>query len=427
MVIKNGVIFDCKEKIDGKKLDILIKDGRIIKISPCINVSGEKSIDAGSMFVIPGLVDMHAHLREPGETQKENLESGSRAAARGGITTILVMPNTIPPLDNPDIIRSLVKKAALISPVSILFASCMTIKREGLIPVDIAKNREAGCAAFTDDGSSIQEIAVMAELCRLSAAEKVLLIEHPEIRALSKKSSVSYGELPGKYGMPGQPAEAESLAIWTLGSIAGLSGARVHFTHISTRKSAEAVGMLKKYYPGSITCDTTPHHLLLSEEDLIKNLDTNKKMNPPLRPEDDRQAIEDALRGGIIDAIATDHAPHTDEDKNGSFESAAFGTIGLETFLASTYTQLVRNKGLKILDWLQMVSAGPSRILGIESLSMKAGSRADITVFHPRRTIKVERENIVSKSKNSAFMGMSFYGKVEYTIAGGKIAYPFNK
>ncbi len=426
MVIKNGLVYDFEEKIGGRKLDILIKEGRIKKISPSIDAADGPVIDASSMYVIPGLVDLHAHLREPGETQKETLESGSRAAARGGITTLLAMPNTLPPADNPELISSLVKKAASIAPVSILFASCMTIKREGLYPVDIAKNREAGCAAFSDDGSSIQDLNVLIGLCRAAADQKVLLIDHPEIRALSGNGPVSYGQLPLKFGLEGQPAEAESLAIWTLGSAAGLFGAQVHFTHISTRKSAEAVRMLKSYYPGRISCDTTPHHLLLSEEDLLKILDTNKKINPPLRPEDDRRAVEEALCAGVIDAIATDHAPHTDEEKSRPFESAPFGTIGFETFLASTYTHLVRKRGLNVLDWLRMVTSSPSGILGIERGVIRTGGRADITVFHPGKKFTVEREAIISKSKNSAFLGMTFYGNVEYTIAGGRIAYPFN-
>ncbi|MGA2141954.1 MAG: amidohydrolase family protein, partial [Brevinematales bacterium] len=241
----------------------------------------------------------------------------------------------------------------------------------------------------------------------------------------SKDSPVSYGALPVKYALEGQPAESESLAIWILGSAAGLYGARVHFTHISTRKSAEAVEKLKAYYPGRITCDTTPHHLLLSENDLLNILDTNKKMNPPLRPEDDRQAIEDALFSGIIDAIATDHAPHTGEEKNRPFENAPFGTIGLETLLSSTYTYLVRNKGMAVPAWLSLVSAEPSRILGIEGGTLKAGGRADITVFNPHKTVKIERDSIVSMSKNSAFIGRIFYGSTEYTIVNGKIVYPF--
>ena len=199
----------------------------------------------------------------------------------------------------------------------------------------------------------------------------------------------------------------------------------MHFTHISTRKSAEAVEKLKAYYPGRISCDTTPHHLLLSEKELLESLDANKKMNPPLRPEDDRQAIEDALCRGIIDAIATDHAPHTGEEKNRPFESAPFGTIGLETFLSSTYTHLVRDKGMKLLDWLALVSAGPSGILGLESGTLREGARADITVFDPVKTVRVEKETIVSKSKNSAFLGRTFYGSIEYTIAGGQAVYPF--
>ncbi len=426
IIIKNGTVFNpgSHDAGRGQKLDILVKDGRIKKISANLETGGGTVIDAGSLFVIPGLVDLHCHLRDPGETRKETLESGARAAAKGGVTTLLAMPNTEPPIDNPGLISALIKRAAA-APVRILFASCMTKERKGLEIVNLRLNRDAGCAAFSDDGSSIQDIALLAELCRKAYAEGVLLLEHPEIKALSKNNPVSYGKVPSKTGLPGQPAEAESLAVWNLGTIAGLSGARVHFTHISTSKSVEAVKNLKEYYKGLITCDATPHHLLLSENSLLKELDANKKMNPPLRPEADRIAIEQALLDGTIDAIATDHAPHMENEKNKAFAKAPSGTIGLETFLASTYTHLVRKKGMKITSWLRLVSLNPSRILGLPGGLIKIGARADLTLFNPAKKFHVNRDNIESMSKNSAFLGMAFNGTVEYTISGGKIAYPF--
>ncbi len=424
MIIKNGIVFDCRNKIDGKKLDILIVKDRIKKIAHNIEEKNEPVIEARGLFVIPGLIDLHAHLREPGETHKETIGTGSRAAAKGGITTVLAMPNTKPPVDNPRLIAGLKEIAARDSVIRMLFASCMTKGRLGLEPVDFFRNKKAGCAAFSDDGSSAQDFEVMEKICLAAKHAKALLIEHPEVRALSKNRPLSYGAASKKYSLPGQPAEAESLAIWSLGTIAGMTGARVHFTHVSTQKSIEAVRALKDYYPGLITCDCTPHHLLLSESILLKKLDPDKKMNPPLRPEQDRKAIEEAVINGIIDALATDHAPHSEKEKNLPFEKAPFGAIGFETFLASTYTHLVKKKKVNILDWLKLITLQPARILGIESGRLETGGTASLTLFDPDKSFEIKKENMISRSKNSAFLGMRFSGCVEYTIAGGKTVFP---
>jgi len=423
MIIKNGIVFDSKNNINGKKLDIQIEKGKIKKIAQKISSENDRVINARERWVIPGIIDMHAHLREPGETQKETIETGTLSAARGGITTLLAMPNTIPPIDNPSIIKKikeLIGKKALIN---VLITSTITKKRAGKQVVSFRENKEAGCIAFSDDGSGLQNLEIMTEACKITAREKILLIEHPEIILLSQKAPLSYGKLSRRLNMTGQVAEAESLSILMLGTIAGINNARVHFTHISTSKSIDAIKLLKEYYPSLITCDCTPHHLILSEEILKNNLDTNKKMNPPLRPESDRKALEKAIFDGIIDAIVTDHAPHLEKEKSLGFQYAPFGTIGFETLLPSTYTFLVKEKGMKILDWLKLLTYKPAIILDINRGSIEKGKSADITIFNPRKKVIITREFFASKSRNSAFLGKKFYGYVEYTIVDGKIIY----
>lgn len=423
MLIKNGLVFDDQNGINGEALDILIEGDLIRKVGRNLSSKKEPVLDAKGNFVIPGLVDMHAHLREPGQEHKETILTGTRAAAKGGITTLLAMPNTSPPADNPAAIKDLNARIDKDALVEVLIASAMTRGRKGKEAVDFDKNRLAGCSAFSDDGSSVQDISLLMDICGKAKKENVLLIEHPEIELLSKGYPVNRGRLERLIGVKGQPSEAESLDILILGTIAGMTGAKVHFTHISTKVSLNAVKFLKKSYPGLFTCDCTPHHLALSEEDIHSTEDTSKKMNPPLRSEKDRRAMLKGLAKGWIDAVATDHAPHTDEEKAAGFEKAPFGSIGFETFLPVTFTTLVKNGDLTMLEWVRLVSASPARILGVERGMIAPGRRADLVLFDPNGKVPVTRDSIISKSKNSAFLGRSYYGAVQYTIHKGKTVF----
>lgn len=423
MLIRNGTVYDYANGIKGEKLDILIEGGRIRQIKKRITAEDKDVFQAKGLFVVPGLVDMHAHLREPGQGYKETIETGTASAAKGGITTVLAMPNTVPPVDNPEIIKTLseeIKKRAI---VNVLLASAMTEGRKGEKPVDLAANLAAGCAVFTDDGSGIQDPRVMMEICAAAVKKSVLLMEHPELEFLSNKAPIGKGRLEKLFNLAGQPAEAESLDILLFGSIAGLQGARIHFTHISTEKSVIAIKLLKEEYGKLITCDCTPHHIALTEKDIKSIDDTNKKINPPLRQESDRKAIEKGLRKGIIDAIATDHAPHAANEKAGGFEKALPGTIGFETLLPVTYTALVKSKQISMMEWVKLTSYNPSKILGIKKGSIGKEDIADITVFDPDADFVVNEKNIVSKSKNSAFLGKKYKGVVKMTVCGGKEVY----
>jgi dihydroorotase len=424
VLIKGGFVFDYRNHLNGQVLDIRIEDSRIADMRRQIKPSdNEKVIDAEGLYVIPGVVDMHCHLREPGGEHKETVKSGTAAAAKGGITTILAMPNTTPALDNPHVLyrlQSIIKKDAKIE---VKAASAMTRNREGFEPVNFAQNKQAGFAAFSDDGDGVGKEHLLYDICYQAKNCGALLIEHPEDVFLSKKEPCSYGKVADILKTMGQPAESESLDILKFGTIAGMIGARAHFTHISTRKSVEAIRMLKRLYPGFITADTTPHHLRLSEDDNLL-LDPNLKMHPPLRPEDDRIAVERGVIFGTIDAIASDHAPHSVEEKELGFMKAPFGVIGFETMLSIVFTHLVKQHRTSMLDMVKLLCANPAKILRLEEGgAIQEGRRADITIFDPDKRWTVKQSGFVSMSKNSAFIDKEVWGWVRVTVSKGEIVY----
>jgi len=425
MIIKNGVVFNNFPEIDGERLDIKIEKGIVRKIAKSILPSrGEEVIDASSLFVIPGIVDIHAHLRTPGYEYKEDFVSGSNAAASGGITTVVAMPNTMPPLDSPDIILSTYDRLKKESIIEVFLSSAMTKKRDGKEIVDLRKNLKAGAIFFTDDGNDINDLGLIEKLCSAGKNERALLFVHPETHSMTNGKFFNYGKLNEYFRKEGQFVESESHSILLFGLVAIKYRTRIHFTHISSAKSLEVIELLKSIASDLITCDVTPHHLLLTEEDLIKpRLDTNKKINPPLRSENDRKALENGIISGIIDCVATDHAPHSKSEKSLEIERAPFGTTGFETLLPSTYTFFVKNKKINMLDWLKLLSYNPSRIIGIDRGTIKKGGLANITVFNPLEEIFVDENFLTSKSKNNAFIGKRFYGCVYYTIYKGKIVY----
>jgi len=424
LIIKGGFVFDHRNHINGQVLDIRVEHGKISALRRQIKPEeGEKVIDAEGKYVIPGIVDMHCHLREPGGEHKETVKTGTSAAAKGGITTLLAMPNTNPALDNPHVLYRLQAAIRKESRIEVKVASAMTRNREGAEPVNFAQNKQAGYTAFSDDGDGVSDEKLLYEICYQAKNAGALLIEHPEDVFLSKKEPCSYGKIADILKTLGQSAESESLDILKFGTIAGSVGARAHFTHISTRKSVEAVRMLKRLYPGLITADTTPHHLRLSEDDNLL-LDPNLKMHPPLRPEDDRIAVERAVIFGTIDAIATDHAPHSPEEKDAGFIKAPFGVIGFETALSVVFTHLVKQHRTSMLDMVKLMCANPAKILRLEEGgAIQETKRADITVFDPDKRWTVKPEGFISKSKNSAFLDKELWGSVRYTLYAGEIVY----
>ncbi len=425
MVIKNGIVFNTKPIINGEKLDIKIEKSIIKKIALEIPAqANEKIIDARNLFIIPGLVDLHSHLRTPGQEYKEDFITGGKAAAKGGITTAIAMPNTNPAIDNSEILKNLYNKAKKESAIEILFSSSMTKSRDGVNIVNIKENKKAGAVFFTDDGSDINNPNIIFNITKEASKYKALLFVHPEWHPLTKDKFFNKGYLDKFFGIEGQPEDAESISILIFGLISGFNNARVHFTHISTKKSVEVIKFLKDKFGDLITCDTTPHHLILTEYDVLnQKIDPNKKINPPLRSEESRQAIEEAIIDGTIDAIATDHAPHSEEEKSTQIDKVPFGSIGFETFLPSTFTHLVKSGKISLISWLNLTSYKPSKIINIDRGVIRPKKIANLVIFDPHEKVNVDRNFFESKSKNSAFIGKNFHGKVYYTISKGEIIY----
>ncbi|MFH1398437.1 MAG: dihydroorotase [Candidatus Omnitrophota bacterium] len=420
LLINNGLVIDPANNIDDI-LDILVKDGKVSKIAKNIKSEAEDIIDATGKIVMPGLVDMHVHLREPGREDKETIESGTRAALKGGVTTILAMPNTLPAIDSLEtvgLLKNIINKSAK---VNVLIAGAITKSRLGKELTDIAGLKKQGITAISDDGSSVDDPKLMLEAFKKAKQNRLLVCCHCEDKFLSQNGVVNLGFTSTKMGLRGISRESEYKRIERDIRLADKAKCPIHICHVSCKESVELIAQAKKKGV-KLTCETTPHYFSLSEE-AVWGYDTNMKMNPPLRSKEDAEAIRQGLKKGVIDAIVSDHAPHTENDKDIEFERAEFGVIGLETELAVSITELV-NTGL--LDWNYLVrknSLNPARILGLNKGNLGLGKDADIIIVDPDKKWTVTREEFISKSKNSPFIGRELIGLVEYTIYNGAVAY----
>ncbi len=420
ILIKNARVVDPANNIDGV-LDILIDGSRVAKVSKDIQADGAEVIDASGRIVLPGLVDMHVHLREPGREDKETVETGTRAALAGGITSVLAMPNTTPAMDSAENIKFFKSIVARSAKANVFIAGAITKARRGDEVVLVEPLKKEGVLAITDDGSSVDRDDIMLSAMQQAACAGIVVICHCEDKALANQGVMNLGVMSTILGLRGIAAESEYKRVERDIELAKKSKARIHIAHVSCRRSVELIAKAKK--DGVVvSAETAPHYFALTDDDLT-GYDTNLKMNPPLRSKDDRLAIRNGLRDSTIDVIASDHAPHTENEKEIEFDRAEFGVIGLETELAVAITELI-NTG--ILDWSQLVaklSLNPSRILGIAKGTLGVGSEADIIIVDAQREWKVSAENFKSKSKNSAFIGRQLKGAVEYVILAGKIAY----
>ncbi len=420
LLIKNGRVIDPANNIDDI-LDILVKDSKVSKVAKNIKSEAEDVVDATGKIVMPGLVDMHVHLREPGREDKETIESGTKAALKGGVTTVLAMPNTLPAIDSLEIIgilKSIISKNAR---VNVLIAGAITKGRLGKELTDAASFKKQGIIAISDDGSSVDDPKLMLEAFKKAKQNRLLVCCHCEDKALSQNGVVNLGFTSTKMGLRGVSRESEYKRIERDIQLAAKVKSPVHIAHVSCEESVELIAKAKKKGI-KLTCETAPHYFSLSEE-AAWGYDTNMKMNPPLRSQEDVEAIRQGLKKGVIDAIASDHAPHTENDKDIEFERAEFGVIGLETELAVSITELIKTG---LLDWsglVRKISFNPARILGLNKGNLGIGKDADITIVDPDKKWVVTREGFVSKSKNSPFIGCELTGLVEYTIYNGAIAY----
>ncbi|MCX8028783.1 MAG: dihydroorotase [Brevinematales bacterium] len=424
ILIKGGRVFCFKNQINGEELDILIREKKIEKIGK--NLPGNNVIDARGMLVFPGFIDLHVHLREPGYENKETITTGSMASAKGGITTIVAMANTNPKIDTPEVYFDVINRISRKAIINVIQSANATKGMEGKEISEMGLLKNLGCYIFTDDGKPVSDPKVMHRVLTYAKNFDVLIFEHPEEPSLSENGVINQGKKSFELGLQGIPRSSESIAVARNILLAQDTEANIHLQHISTKESIELVRWAKKKGI-KITCEVTPHHLVLTEDNILSHLDTNKKMNPPLRTEEDRLALIEALKDGTIDIIATDHAPHTKFEKSLTLQEAPFGTIGLETALPILYTYLIKENHISLLDLVRLFSYNPSRILKLENKGhISVGSDADITIYNPNNETIITEEFFVSKSKNSCFIGMKIAGEVKYTIYKGRIVYPFS-
>lgn len=417
--IKNGRLVDPKNNRDGF-FDLVIERGRVTQISKKgSKVDNADVIDAKGMIVAPGFIDLHTHLREPGFEYKETIESGTKAAAAGGFTTICCMANTDPVNDQASVTETILKHASERGVVRVLPIGAVTKGLQGKELAAIGELKKAGCVALSDDGLCVENSHLLRVAMDYAKSFDLPIFTHALDPCLAAGGVMNEGALATRLGLRGIPNAAEDTMIARDLYLAELTTCRLHICHVSTAEGVDLV-LRAKAKGLRVSCEVTPHHLALNDE-RIRDYDTDAKMMPPLRSEKDRQALVTALQKGMIDAIATDHAPHAVIDKEVEFDCAACGVIGLETALGIV-TQYI-NKSFDLSKLIACLTMQPAGILGIESGGLAKGNAADVVIFDPRETWVVEPQHFHSKSKNSPFKGMKLTGRVRYTLVEGKIVY----
>ncbi len=419
LLIKNGYVIDPQNNLEGK-MDILIENGKIKEIASVINQENNTCniIDVAGYIVSSGLVDVHVHFRDPGFTYKEDIFSGAQAALRGGFTSVVLMANTKPAVDNEETLKYIMEKGRQTS-LKVYTCAAVTKGLAGKELVDIKALRQSGAAGFTDDGIPIIDTALLDQAMRLVAECGVPISLHEENPALITNNGINRGKASAHFGIGGSPREAEYSLIARDLEIAMKTGVILNIQHISTKEGVALIREAKKRGK-NIHAEATPHHFSLTEEAAI-TYGTLAKMNPPLREEEDRRAIIEGLRDGTIDIIATDHAPHSKEEKERPLTEAPSGIIGLETALPLALTNLVGKEGFSIADIITLMSCNPAKLYGLKAGTLSVGSAADIVIFDATQVRKAG--NYVSKSQNSPFTGMDLTGVVKYTIVNGEIVY----
>ncbi|MCY8001243.1 dihydroorotase [Bacillus haynesii] len=418
-LIKNGFILD--EKGEKVQRDIRVEGNAISEIGSLEAAFGEMVIDADGLFVSPGLVDLHVHFREPGGEKKETIETGAKAAARGGFTTVAAMPNTRPVPDTKEQMEWLVNRIDETASVRVLPYASITIRQTGKEMTDFEGLKDAGAFAFTDDGVGIQTAGMMYEAMKKAASIDKAIVAHCEDNSLIYGGSVHDGEFAKANSLNGIPSVCEAVHIARDVLLAEAAGCHYHVCHISTKESVRVVRDAKKAGI-RVTAEVTPHHLLLSDSD-IPGLDTNYKMNPPLRSPEDREALLEGLRDGTIDFIATDHAPHTEEEKQQTMSLAPFGIVGLETAFPLLYTHFVKTGKWTLKQLHDYMTVKPCEAFGLPYGKLEAGRSADITLIDLEREEKIDKSTFLSKGKNTPFDGISCFGWPVMTMAKGKLVY----
>lgn len=420
LLIKNGRVVDPAGNVD-MAADVLVENGKIAKVMPQIQDPADRQINAAGCFVMPGFIDLHVHLRDPGLERKETVVTGAAAAARGGYTTIVAMPNTRPVVDNADVVSYVHNKAKNMAKVNILQAGAITKKMEGIELADLVQMVQAGSPAVSEDGKSVMNAYLLREAMLLAQKLDIPILSHCEDKNLLNGGVVNDDENARKWGLPGISNSVEDVIAMRDVMLAKDTGAKLHLCHCSTKDSVEIVRAAKERNV-RITAEVCPHHFTLSSDDIIPG-DTNFKMNPPLRTKEDVEALRQGLKDNVMDVIATDHAPHAKEDKNDSMLRAPFGIIGLETAAALTYTELVLGGYLTVMQMAEKMSRNPARVIGLDKGSLEPEKTADIVIFDPNKTYKIDASQFASKSRNTPFNGREVTGAVRTTIVGGEIVY----
>lgn len=419
ILLKNGRLIDYKTKTDSKK-DILISDDKIMKISDEITDDADKLIDCSNLIIIPGMIDIHCHLREPGFEYKETIKTGSESAVSGGFTTICPMPNTKPTPDSAIILGEIIRKGKEVNLCNILPYSSVTRGEKGEELVDFNEMKNAGAIAFSDDGMPVVNSIIMREAIINADKLGTFVASHCEEKSVAS-GAINIGEVANRLEVEGVYPEAEEIMAARAIVISETNNVRAHICHISTKTSKDMIRDAKKRGV-KVTCETCPHYFSFTVDEVL-NSGTNAKMNPPLREEKDRKAIIEGLKEGTIDCIITDHAPHSEEEKNQSLSKAPNGIIGFETALSAEIMNLIDTGEISYLDLVRLTSYTPAKLINIDRGSIEVGKIADITIFNPDEEYVYTKEMIVSKSKNTPFIGKKLKGKVKYTIVGGRIVY----
>ncbi len=421
ILIQNGHVVDPLTKRD-EVCDVLVADGKIRKVGVSLQDEADRILDASGCYVMPGFIDLHVHFRDPGLTYKETLETGGKAAVRGGVTTVCAMPNTRPVIDSGEKVEDVHKRAREVSPAHVIQIGAVTMGQSGKELADIAGMAKAGCHAISEDGKSVMNASLYRKGMKEAKKNGVSVFAHCEDITMVEGGVMNADENAKRLGLPGITNSVEDVIAARDILLAKETGVRLHLCHCSTADSVEMIRLAKEEgLP--VTGEVCPHHFTLSADD-IREDDANFKMNPPLRSREDVDALRKGLKDGVMDVIATDHAPHGEEEKSQSMMDAPFGIVGLETSAALTYTELVKTGILSIMDMAEKMSYNPAKILGLaEKGSVSEEMDADLVIFDPKRVYRIDKNTFLSKGKNTPFDGREVTGDVKYTLVDGEVVY----
>ena len=420
LLIKNGTVINPGDKTTTKA-DVLVKDGKVTKVAPAIKDAADDILDAKGCYVMPGFIDLHVHLRDPGLEYKEDIQTGGAAALHGGFTTIVAMPNTKPVADKPDVINYVKHKAEAVTKVHVLQAGAVTKGQKGEELADIRGMAAAGSPAISEDGKSVMNAQLYREGMKIAAEEGLAVLAHCEDINMVHGGVLNADAKSKELGFAGITNSVEDVIVARDILLAKETGVRLHLCHCSTKDSVRMVELAKEEgLP--VTAEVCPHHFCMTSDDITED-DANYKMNPPLRTKEDVEALKKGLADDIMDVIATDHAPHAAREKEQGIQKAPFGIVGLETAAALTYTELVKPGILTPMQMAEKMSYNPAKVLGLEKGTVAEGSHADLTIFDPECEWVIDPKEFLSKGKNTPFGGKKVTGKVKATIVDGEIAY----